>query len=279
MDLKNVSIVVCTKNSEALLEDCLAAIKKETPECELIVVDADSTDKTKEIAARYADNMVSDQRRGLSYARQLGIDTAKGALVAFVSPDNVVPRDTMLKMISEMEHDQRLAGVQPLTIIKTTKNYWEWSTKKIFELWLNTTGFTDVIGTPCIFRKSIVSVIRYDLDIKGGADDTALCLKLVQAGYTLKKMNEVSFEKQDLDLKSFFARWKFYGSGDHDFYKKYSPLWTLKRKIQSLMHPGKKHLLKGSFIAIKTGNILLIPALFVAVFARYYGWVSKALRS
>jgi len=277
MNLKDVSVVVCTKNSEALLEDCLKAIKKETPECELIVVDADSTDATKEIAAKYADKIVSDQRRGLSYARQLGIDTVKGSLVAFVGPDNMVPRDTMMKMVSEMENDQKLAGVQPLTIIETTKNYWEWATKKIFELWLNVTGFTDVIGTPCIFRKSIVSVIRYDLDIKGGADDTALCLKLVNAGYTLKKMNEISFEKQNLNLKTFFARWKFYGAGDHDFYKKYSPQWTLKRKMQSLLHPFKKHFFKGSLIAIKTGNILLIPALFVAVFARYYGWIGKII--
>lgn len=275
MDLQDVSVVVCTKNSQTLLGDCLSYIQKETPEAELIIVDADSTDKTKDIAAQYAAKIVSDQRRGLSYARQLGIDTANRALVAFVSPDNMVPRDAMLSMVAEMEHDSKLAGVQSLTVIKETKNYWEWATKKIFELWLNATGFTDIIGTPCIFRKSIVSVMRYDVDIKGGADDTALCLKLIKAGYKLKRINAIAFEKQDLSLATFFARWKFYGSGDHDFYKKYSTEWTLKRKIQSLMHPFKKHLFRGSLIAMKTGNMLLIPALLVAVFARYYGWVLK----
>jgi len=276
MDLKNVTIVVCTKNSQQLLGECLSYIKKETPECELIVVDADSTDKAIEISKKHVDKVVSDQKRGLSYARQLGIDTAKNSLVAFVGVDNNVPRQTFVELIKEIESDEKLAGVQPITVLGETKNYWEWATKNIFELILSNTGYVDVIGTPCIFKKPIVSVIRYEEDIKGGADDTALCLKLIKAGYKLKRINVGAFEKQDLNFKSFFDRWKFYGKGDNDFYKKYQNSWSLKRKIRSLTHPLVKYTLKGLLTAVKKNKIALIPALLVATFARYYGWIRAA---
>ena len=74
--MKGLTIVVCSKNSESLIENCLKEIKFNAPESELIVVDADSTDKTVEIAKKYADKVISDHRKGLSFARQLGIDNA-----------------------------------------------------------------------------------------------------------------------------------------------------------------------------------------------------------
>lgn len=276
--LKNLTIAVCTKNSEQLLEDCLSYIKKETPEAEVVVVDADSRDKTLEIAKKYTATIVSDQKRGLSHARQLGIDTAKNSYVAFVSPDNQVPRETMIAMLRELENEKKLAGVQSLTIIHKTKNYWEWATKHIFELMLSKTGYMDTIGTPCIYRKEIVSVIRYEEDIKGGADDTALCLKLINAGYLLKRVNAEAFEKQDLNFKQFFARWKFYGVGDDQFYKKYKGGWTLRRKMKSLTHPLRTYALKGSWTAIKKNKPGIIPALLVATYARYYGWIVGAMK-
>src|SRR3989344_2119810 len=199
--MKGLTIVVCSKNSESLIENCLKEIKFNAPESELIVVDADSTDKTVEIAKKYADKVISDHRKGLSFARQLGIDNASNDFVAFVGPDNVMERETIEKLIAVLRKDERIAGVQPVTSIKNPKNYWEKSTKQIFELLLNAVGPVDVIGTPCIFRKKIVSVYRYDPEITKGADDTALCLKLIKAGFKLEREDAISFEEPNLDFK------------------------------------------------------------------------------
>ncbi|MBI4101520.1 MAG: glycosyltransferase family 2 protein [Candidatus Nealsonbacteria bacterium] len=270
--MKDLTIVVCAKNSEGLMENCLREIKRNTPESELIVVDADSTDRTAEIARQYADKVVSDHRQGLSVARQLGIDEASNDFVAFISPDNVLSRETLEKLMEALKRDEKIAGVQPVTVLKNPKSYWEKSTKEIFELLLNSVGPVDVIGTPCIFRKKIVSVLRYDPEITKGADDTALCLKLINAGFKLERVNAVSFEEQRLNFRDFFARWKFYGQGDAQFYRKYSPTWKFPRKLKSLFHPFRKYVWRGFWTSLKKGKIALWPALLVAVFARYYGW-------
>jgi len=45
-------VIICTKNSDGLLEECLTSIYKEIPVCHLIVVDGFSTDRTLEIVGR-----------------------------------------------------------------------------------------------------------------------------------------------------------------------------------------------------------------------------------
>lgn len=271
--MQGLTIVVCSKNSEALIENCLKEIKRNAPGSELIVVDADSTDRTAEIAGKYADKVVSDHRQGLSVARQLGIDEASNEFVAFISPDNVLSAETLEKLVTALKKDEKIAGVQPVTVLKNPKNYWEKSTKEIFELFLNAVGSVDVIGTPCIFRKKIVSVYRYDPEITKGADDTALCLKLINAGFKLERVDAVSWEEQKSSFRDFFARWKFYGQGDAQFYRKYSPEWRFSRKLKSLFHPFRKYVWRGLGMSLKKGKIALWPALLIAVFARYYGWV------
>jgi len=53
-----VSVIVPTKNSAKFLENCLLSIKNQTyKNIELIVVDNNSTDKTKEIAKKYTDKV------------------------------------------------------------------------------------------------------------------------------------------------------------------------------------------------------------------------------
>jgi glycosyltransferase involved in cell wall biosynthesis len=275
--MRNLTIVVCTKNSEKLLEDCLKTIKDSAPESELVIVDADSVDQTLKIARKYTDKIISDHKKGLSFARQLGIDKASNDFVAFIGPDNLVPQKALNDLMAAIEKNERVAGVQPLTIIKEPQNYWERSTKYIFEFLLNTVGPIDVMGTPCIFRKKIISALKYDEAITGGCDDTDLSLRIKKAGFELKRVNTMVYEKQDLDFKKFFLRWKFYGKGDAQFYRKYSKVWTVKRKLKSILHPFRKYILKGFSVSIGKRKPILIPALIVAAFARYYGWASEAI--
>ncbi len=51
-----VDVVILTKNSARLLEECLTSVYKEIPICHLIVVDGFSTDETLEIVGRFERN-------------------------------------------------------------------------------------------------------------------------------------------------------------------------------------------------------------------------------
>ena len=65
----DVSAVVCTRNSISGIERCLTSLRR-AGVCRIIVVDADSTDGTREIAERLADTVVADLGTGLGNARK-----------------------------------------------------------------------------------------------------------------------------------------------------------------------------------------------------------------
>ena len=83
-----VSVVVCSHNGARTIEQTLSALKRlEYPDYEIIVVDDGSTDRTAAIAAMYADSLFRTENRGLSAARNLGLEAATGEIVAYIDDD------------------------------------------------------------------------------------------------------------------------------------------------------------------------------------------------
>ena len=65
-----VSVVITTKNEEKNIDNCLESIKLQTypqDRIEIIVVDNNSSDKTKEIARRYTNNVLNCGPEELCY--------------------------------------------------------------------------------------------------------------------------------------------------------------------------------------------------------------------
>lgn len=85
-----VSVIVPTKNSEQFIEQCLKSIKEQTYQnIEIIVVDNNSTDKTKEIALQYTDK-VFNKGPERSSQRNYGAKVSNGEYVFFVDSDMVL---------------------------------------------------------------------------------------------------------------------------------------------------------------------------------------------
>jgi GT2 family glycosyltransferase len=83
-----MSIVVCAYNAAETLDRCLArATRVDYPDFEVIVVDDGSTDDTAAIAAYYDVQLIRTENRGLSAARNTGIEAASGEIVAFLDAD------------------------------------------------------------------------------------------------------------------------------------------------------------------------------------------------
>jgi glycosyltransferase involved in cell wall biosynthesis len=270
-----VSIALCVRNCVALVRDNLPSVRSAVPDAEIIVVDGNSTDGTFEAASKYADKVVSDEGKGLAYARQLGITTASRPYVLFIGADNRIDVPLIEAMQTALLSNEKLAGVAPQTMVMDPKSYWEKATKQIFIYFINRPGPADVIGTPCMWKRDVILKIPYDAAIRGGADDTDLALRLQKLGFTLQIIDAYSEERNSLDFSGFFSRWKFYGSGDAEFYAKHKSDWTLKRKLRSLIHPLNKYALKGTWLFFKKGCPQYIPALYVGMFARYWGWYKR----
>ena len=88
---EKVSVVVTTKNEEKNIENCLKSIQLQTwTNVEIIVVDNNSSDKTKELSRKYTE-LVFDKGPERSAQRNHGlIDIATGVYGMFIDADMIL---------------------------------------------------------------------------------------------------------------------------------------------------------------------------------------------
>lgn len=88
------SVIVCTHNRSNMLKGCLESLCRQTldkSKYEVIVVDNNSTDDTRQVTERFLGQgnvrYVSEMQLGLSHARNRGVREALGRYVAYIDDD------------------------------------------------------------------------------------------------------------------------------------------------------------------------------------------------
>jgi len=98
-----ISVIVPSYNEEANIGRCLESLCNQTiprSEYEIIVVDGDSKDRTREIAERYADLVFIQTSKKVGGARNDGVMRSRGEIIATTDADCIVPSD-WLQVIKE----------------------------------------------------------------------------------------------------------------------------------------------------------------------------------
>ena len=117
---KDLSIIVPAYNVERFIGSCLESIlgQETQVDFEVIVVNDGSTDGTDDVIAKYArkDNrirVISQSNKGLSGARNTGIDQARGKALMFVDSDDLIAPthvDALMTALREGECDYVTSG-------------------------------------------------------------------------------------------------------------------------------------------------------------------------
>ncbi|MEM4713532.1 MAG: glycosyltransferase [Candidatus Bathyarchaeia archaeon] len=100
-----VTLIVPVKNGAAHIRellDSLMQINYEKNCLEIIVVDGNSTDNTREIVLQYPVKLILEERPGLNAARNTGIKNSTGEILAFTDADCIVPKDWLNKMVDNL---------------------------------------------------------------------------------------------------------------------------------------------------------------------------------
>ncbi len=115
-----VSVILPTYNRGWILKEAIdSVLAQEFKDFELIVVDDGSTDNTGEILDSYEQGLivVRQSNKGVSAARNRGIDAAEGRLVAFLDSDDLwLPR----KLSSQVD----FFNTNPAAVINQTEEIW-----------------------------------------------------------------------------------------------------------------------------------------------------------
>jgi glucosyl-dolichyl phosphate glucuronosyltransferase len=128
-----LSLIICTYNRAERLAGCLESIvKQQTPQdaFEVIVVDNNSTDKTKELVSQFSNKVpnlsyIFENTQGLSYARNRGCAEAKAPYLVYLDDDAMAPPE-YLTHVSRIikEHAPDILGGPVYPYYTTPKPRW-----------------------------------------------------------------------------------------------------------------------------------------------------------
>ncbi len=223
-----ISIIITTKNEEKNIENCIRSVLRQSypqNKMEIIVVDNDSTDKTKEIAAKYTDK-VFNKGPERSVQRNFGVEKSNGEYFLYLDADMILHENVVSSCVEKIKSNKDILALYIPEIVMGDKF---WSKVRRFER-----GFYDgtIIDCARFIQKEIFQKVGGFDECLTGPEDWDLDKKLRNIGkIELIKSpiyhNEAEFDlKKYLNKKSYYAR-KFdtyiqkWGKNDPDIKKQF----------------------------------------------------------
>jgi len=112
----HVSFILPTLNAEAILENCLASITRQTyprDRYEIILADAHSTDRTRDIAKKYGAIVLDDDGKNMEEGKRLALRHATGEFIVFVDADNEITHaDYIEQAVKALAANPQALGVE-----------------------------------------------------------------------------------------------------------------------------------------------------------------------
>lgn len=268
-----LSVVVCVRNEENRLRECLQGVFANYPN-EIILVDGGSSDGTVAIAREFPGiTIIESCNSNLTRDRQKGLDAASNELVAMVDADHRLQAGDLESLLEDME-EFKFDIVQSGLISHENHGFWDSAEEACWELIQNVPGPRNMIGTaPAIYNKRVFNYVRFDDHITTTIDDTDFA-------YRLSKYPELSFgigktkirQYHFADFKTYIKKFKWYGKGDGEFCRKHP-----ERMPSMLFHLIIRYPLIYSFKAISNGKFKAVSFFIMQGSMRFLGLINYFL--
>ena len=185
--LPSVSVVVCSYNGAATLEECLRSlVAMDYPDYEVILVDDGSTDRTPEIASKFPSvRYIRQCNHGLSIARNVGAQAARGQIVAYTDSDCVADEKWLLYLATAMA-DQQVQAIGGPNLPPASDN---WVARCVAaspggpsHVMLDDRLAEHVPGCNMAFeREALLKFGAFDPQFRVAGDDVDVCWRLLDA--------------------------------------------------------------------------------------------------
>ena len=131
-----LSVIICTYNRDRYIYNVLRSLAENSlprTEYEIVLVDNNCTDRTREECARFradypqvAFRYVTERQQGLSHARNRGIGEARGEVLVYVDDDATVNREYLRTYADFFHHHPQAwaAGGPILPVYETAEPAW-----------------------------------------------------------------------------------------------------------------------------------------------------------
>lgn len=216
-----VSVIICVYNgAERIAAACESLRDLNYPNYEVIVVDDGSTDETLEVLAEYDHiQVVHGAHAGLSVARNLGAQYAKGEILSYTDDDCEVDRDYLF-WLAKSYHDEGwdACGGPNIPPVPTGEDEAVVASAPgaPSHVMLTDVEAEHIPGCHLSVRKSAFDVIEgFRAQYRAAGDDVDFCWRLKEAGFKIG-FSGASFvwHRRRTSLMRYFMQQKGYGKAE-----------------------------------------------------------------
>lgn len=220
-ELPMVSIVVCSYNGARTLRDCLLSLRGlNYPNYEVVFVDDGSKDKTQEIMKDFPEvRNIVQVNKGLSVARNVGINASRGEVVAFTDSDCMADRDWLYFLVRALLSADFAAVGGPN--ISPPATDWVHATVGVApgspsHVLLTDTIAEHVPGCNMAYHKwALEEIGGFDPEYRKAGDDVDVCWRLMQRGYVIGfSPAAVVWHYRRFEVRTYFSQQTGYGEAE-----------------------------------------------------------------
>jgi GT2 family glycosyltransferase len=250
-----ISVVIPAYNATETIEGCLTSLFMQSYlPCEIIVVNNNSTDHTKDLAMKLISNQkeiaaccLDEYRQGPSFARNCGAKQARGDVIAFIDADCIADPSWLCRLSESFNSSDvgavagSIIGYKKETFIEkfhtlfTMKDLPE--SRIFYEFNLVSGGFPTANFS--ILKRLFEEIGGFDEALPIYSEDYDLCARIYKAGLNIYYNKEVKvFHQHRQNLTSTWCQSFGFGTGHATLLKKHF------RRMLIIEGPGFRYISK-----------------------------------
>lgn len=242
-----ISIIVPVYNAEKCLCKCVDSILAQTfTDFELLLINDGSKDNSGEICKEY---LIKDSRvrvfhkenGGVSTARNVGLDNAKGEWITFVDSDDYIPVDSLFNLSQNNSSDLIVGGYKNHSEDDLISLRWEKDVVKNKELsdFLSQNINASLLRVPwCkLFKKELIDKenLRFDTSLVFG-EDTVFVLSYLLSCKSISVCNQYCYNYYNIG-DSYINKYKEHSNSIFSYYKEITRIYYRLDLLYSLSGP------------------------------------------
>ncbi len=221
------TVIVTTRNEEKNIEECFKAVHAQTiprDRLEIVLIDNNSTDRTKEVSKPYVDEIynVGPER---SAQRNFGFEHAKADWVLYLDADMRIEPTVIEECLDAVNSDPKIIGIYiPEKVVGSG-------------FWINVRNFersfydaTCIDAARFINKKAFLDAGGFDVNLSA-AEDWDLERRLLKRGNFAIIKSHLNHDEGAFSFKTYFGKKKYYSQWFDTYISKWNNDATVRKQF------------------------------------------------